>query len=188
VEPLLDHGISGAKGQGKLSSDKLDLIEDPETGLALLSKLPSNQTPEQALNRLFWQIQFTEWQNWLAGDTMAVWRALSACALGRRHPPTWLCRAVHILCMPDTDKRACGDLAKHVRRSEAVELVRRQGKAQGDAVWEEAAKLVAGTDAEGGAEAVRKSHQLIRRAGDGIAVTLANYRREVERHTRQRKK
>ena len=56
-------------------------------------------------------------------------------------------------------------------------------KVRGDAVWAEAAKLVAGTDAEASAETVRKSHALIRRAG-GAQVTLPSYRREVEKRDR----
>ena len=59
-------------------------------------------------------------------------------------------------------------------------------KVHGDAVWEEAAKLVADTDAEASAETVRKSHALIRRAG-GALVTLPNYRREVEAAAQRKK-
>ena len=60
-------------------------------------------------------------------------------------------------------------MREHFLRWKAVELVcgRRPGdprnhkkKMRGDAVWEEAAKLVAGTDAEASAETVRKSHAL----------------------------
>jgi hypothetical protein len=58
---------------------------------------------------------------------------------------------------------------------------------RGDAVWAEAAKLVAGTGAEASAETVRKSHALVRRAG-GAEVTLANYRREVEREMEKRER
>jgi hypothetical protein len=56
-----------------------------------------------------------------------------------------------------------------------------------DDVWAEAAKLVAGTDAEASEETVKKSHALVRRAG-GALVTLPNYRREVEVRKRRRKK
>ena len=89
--------------------------------------------------------------------------------------------------MPDDEKRGRGDLTKHFLRWKAVELVRGRRpedprnykkKVHGDAVWVEAAKLVAGTDAEASAETVRKSYALIRRAG-GALVTLPNYRREV---------
>ena len=60
-------------------------------------------------------------------------------------------------------------------------------KVRGDAVWAEAAKLVAGTDAEAGDQAVRKSHALIKRAG-GTQVTLSSYRREVEKRDERRRK
>ena len=59
-------------------------------------------------------------------------------------------------------------------------------KVHGDAVWAEAAKLVADTDVKASAETVRKSHTLIKRAG-GAQVTLPNYRREVEERERRRK-
>ena len=58
---------------------------------------------------------------------------------------------------------------------------------RGDAVWEEAAKLLADTDPEVDAFTVRKSYTLIERAG-GAAVTLPSYRREVKKRDRGRKK
>jgi hypothetical protein len=176
----------------------LDHIEDPETGLALLANRPGEETPEQALNRLFWQDQFTHWQNWRAGDVTAVWYALCSCALSRRPPPTWLCKAVGKLCercLSDDEKRAYGDLKKHIRRWEAVEVVRGQYPGDprnykrgmlGDAVWEEAAKLVADTDAEALADTVRKSYALIKNAG-GHDVTLQSYKREIKERLRPRK-
>ena len=51
---------------------ELDKIQDPETGLALLSKLPK---------RLFWQFQFTQWRDWRAGDVLAFGRAIDCCSL-----------------------------------------------------------------------------------------------------------
>ena len=165
-----------------------DRIDDPETGLALLSKRPGpgEETPEQALNYIFWLGQFTYWRNWLAGDVLAVVGAEMHCALVKRPPPTWLCRAVHLLAMPDAEKRACRAMEKAALRYQAVELVRGQGKVQGDEIFEEAAKQLAGTNAEGSAETMRKSHQLIERAGDGHAVTLQNYKRAVEWRDRRR--
>jgi len=175
------------------------LIPDPETGLALLAKCPAAETAEQALDRLFWHSQFTYWRNSLAGDRLAVAVAQMHCVLAKRLPPTWLCRAVHKLCMPDAEKRACDDLRKHVLRWQAVELVRGRHpndprnftrKVQGDAVWEEAAKLVAGTDAEADTYTVRKSHALIRdasiRRGNVLEVTVQSYRRAVETRDRPR--
>jgi len=177
-----------------------DHIEDPETGLALLSKRPGpgKETPEQALSRSFWQDQFTHYQRSQTGDVTAVYYALFGCALSGRPPPTWLCKAVGKLCeqcMSDHEKRTYGDLKKHIQRWEAVELVRgrlkghplnRKSQVLGDAVWAEAAKLVAGTDAEASAETVRKSHALIKAAG-GHDVTLQTYRHEVEERDRYRK-
>ena len=173
-----------------------DQIDDPETGLELLAKGPRGETPAQVLNDLFWQSQFTYWRDWLAGNVQAVALALMYCALGKKSPPAWLCRAVHELCTPDGEKRAWGELASHMQRWHAVELVRGrcpgdprnyQKKVHPDDVWEEAATLVAGTDAEASAETVRKSHALIRRAG-GVQVTLSSYRHELKvREGRRRK-
>ena len=59
-------------------------------------------------------------------------------------------------------------------------------KVRGDAIWREAAKILAGTDVEASAETVRKSYTLIKRAG-GAQVTLPSYRREVEERDRRRK-
>jgi hypothetical protein len=116
-----------------------------------------------------------------------------------RPPPRWLWDAIHELCercRSDDEKRAYRDGVKHFRRWRAVELVRgrRPGdpdnykkKVRGDDVWAEAAKLLAGTDAEGSsAETVKKSHALIRRAGGALA-SLPNYRREVQARGRRRK-
>src|SRR5262249_854697 len=58
------------------SSSELNLIQDPETGLALLAKRP----PEQEWDRLFWQNQFTLWRHWRAGDMQAVSHAVTCCA------------------------------------------------------------------------------------------------------------
>jgi hypothetical protein len=165
-----------------------DHIEDPESGLALLANRPSEETPEQALEYLFWQDQFMHWQRWRAGDVTAAWYALCSCALCRRRPPTWLCKAVGRLCercLSDDEKRAYGGLKKHIQRWEAGELVRKKG-VQGDDVWAEAAKLVTGTDAEALADTVRKSHALIKAAG-GHDVTLQSYKREVKERLRYRR-
>jgi len=176
----------------------LDHIEDLETGLALLAKRPAKEAPELTLKCLFWQIQFTRRRDWRAGDAMAVWRAAASCGVSKRPPPAWLCRAIGELCwqgMPDDEKKERRALAKHQLRWEAVELVRgqfkghplnRERKVLGDAIWEEAAKLVADTDAKAGADMVRKSYYLIRDAG-GMDATLQSYRREVEVRARRHK-
>src|SRR5262245_3814119 len=194
---------------GQQQPIKLDRIlnqaEDPETGLALLSKRPhpNQQTPEQNLECYFWQDQFTHWRDFRAGEVLAVWRAAASCALSKRPPPAWLCRAIEELCrqcMSDDEKHAYSELAKHRLRWEAVECVRGrytghprnyQRKVQGDAVWAEAAKLVAdadtNVDARADVETVRKSHALIWRAG-GHNVTLQSSRREAGKRYQHRKK
>jgi hypothetical protein len=178
------------------SSDELNLIQDPETGLALLAKY--SWPPERELQRRFWEDQFTLWRKWLAGDAQAIGHAVTNCAFHKRPPPLWLCYASIELCercRSDAEKRERKDLTEHVLRWEAVELVRGRRpwdprnykkKVCGDAVFKEAAKLVANTDAKAGADTVKKSHALVKRAG-GPLVTLASYRREVEVRERRRK-
>jgi hypothetical protein len=173
----------------------LDHIEDPETGLAALAKRRAKVTQEQALSCLFWQIQFTQWRDYRAGDALAVWRAAASCALGKRPPPAWLCKAISECCwqgMPAAERRERVDLAKHQMHWEAVQLVlgRLKGhplnyeeKVHPDEVFTEAAKLVADTDAKAGADMVKKSYQMIKRAG-GMNATLQSYRREKARKPR----
>src|SRR5262249_26032043 len=52
----------------------------------MLAKCPA-ETPEQKRARQFWQLQFTDWRDLLAGDTLAVSRAVIDCALFNRSPP-----------------------------------------------------------------------------------------------------
>jgi hypothetical protein len=181
------------------SSIIFNLIGDPETGLALLAKCPAAETPEQERERQFWRLQFMDWRDWRAGDVLAISRALTDCSLLNRPPPFWLLKASVSLgqqCMSDGEKRSRRDMNKHWHRWKAVKLVRGRHpndprnftrKVQGDAVWEEAAKLVADMDAEANAETVKKSYALIRRAG-GVQVTLPSYKREVAKRDRHRKK
>ena len=181
------------------SSSELNLIGDPETGLALLAKCSAAKTPEQEQERQFWQLQFTDWRDWLAGDVLAVARGVTDCSLFNRPPPFWLLKANVSLCMQsmsDADKRSRRDIQKHWLRWKAVKLVlgrhpndprNYKRKVQGDAVWEEAAKLVADTDPEVQADTVKKSYALIRHAG-GTQVTLPSYRREVEERDRPRRR
>jgi|SRR5215831_149198 len=180
------------------SSSELNLIGDPETGLALLAKCSAAKTPEQERERQFWQLQFTDWRDWLAGDVLAVARGVTDCSLFNRAPPFWLLKASFSLgmqSMSDAEKRERGDIQKHWHRWKAVKLVRGRHpndprnfkrKVHGDAVWEEAVKLVPDTDSEVRPETVRKSYALIRRAG-GTQVTLPSYKREVEKRDRRRK-
>jgi hypothetical protein len=171
----------------------LDLIQDPETGLALLAKRPEGETPEQEQERQFWQLQFHAMRDWRAGDVQAVGRALIGCSL-----PFWLLKASLSLCeqcMSDDEKRARGDINKHYLRWRAVQLVRGRHpndprnfkrKVRGDRVWAEAAKLVADMGVKVSAETVKKSYALIKRAG-GAQVTLPSYRRELEKRDWRRK-
>jgi hypothetical protein len=170
----------------------LDHIEDPETGLAILAKRPAKLTPEQALSCRFWQNQFTLWRDYRAGDVMAVWYAAASCALSKRSPPAWLGKAISELCwqsIPAAERRERVDLARHKFHWEAVQLVlgRRKGhplnyerKVLPDDVFAEAAKLLADTKAKAGAEMVKKSYQLIKRAG-GMNVTFRSYKRAKAR-------
>jgi hypothetical protein len=180
-----------------LLDEIFDQIEDPEVGLALLTKLPT-ETPERSLNRLFWQIQFTNLRDWLAGDVLAVGRALTTCMLGKKRPsPTWLCRAVNELCvqhMSPSDKNDYTNMMEHFMRWEAAERAHRQllkdprnrkMKVHNKTVLAEAVKMLVGTKAECGEETVKKSHLLIKRAG-GSQVTLENYKRAVEKRDRGR--
>jgi hypothetical protein len=173
----------------------LDAIADPETGLALLAKRPDEETPEQSRLRLFWQFQFLQWRDWRAGEVLAFARAMHCCSHFHQGPPRWLREAALELCerrMSDGDKRAYGDLINHLLRWEAVQLTRgrrpwdarnSKRKVRGDAVWEVAAKMLAGATS---AETVRKSYTLIKHAG-GERVTLPSYKRAVVERDRRRK-
>jgi hypothetical protein len=182
-----------------LSSGDLNLIGDPETGLAMLAKCSAAKTPEQERERQFWQLQFTDWRDWLAGDVLAVARGVTDCLLFNRSPPFWLLEASFRLgmqSMSDAEKRARGDIQKHWHRWKAVKLVlgrhpndprNFKRKVRGEAVWEEAAKLRADTEPGVQPETVKKSYALIRRAG-GTQVTLPSYKRAVKKRDRRRKK
>jgi hypothetical protein len=183
------------------SSSELKLIQDPETGLALLAKCTGKKTPEQEREHQFWQLQFNAMRDWGAGDGLAVGRAVTACWLFNRSPPFWLVKASNLLgmrCMSDAEKRSRRDINKHYRRWRAVQLVRGRHpndprnfkrKVHGDAIWAEAAKLVADMDADAtvDVDTVKKSYALIKRAG-GASVTLPSYRRAVKKRDRRRKK
>jgi hypothetical protein len=179
----------------------LNEIQDPETGLELLAKRPEGATPEQAHNLLFWQIQFTQWRDRRAGDVLAVGRAAASCALSKKPVPCWLSRAINELCMQHMsphEKRVYISMRKHSIRWDLAELEqrrRRRGdlhnrkkKTRGDAGWEAAVvEELAGTNAKCGEEPVKKSHQLIKRAG-GAQITLTSYKRAVKERDQRRKK
>jgi hypothetical protein len=181
-------------------SFELDLIRDPETGLALLAKCAGGKTPEQERERLFWQLQFMAMRDWRAGDTLAVSRALTDCSLFNRPPPFWLLKTGSELCvlgMSAAEKRARRAINKHFLCWKAVKLVRgrhpkdprnyKKKVRDNDAVYEEAAKMLAVTGIKLRAGTVKKSYTLINRAG-GAQVTLPSYKREVKREMEKRKR
>jgi hypothetical protein len=107
----------------------LDLIKDPEQGIALLSKDPPNETPEQRKLRRFWLFQFTQWRNWLAGDSLAYLRAIHCCRVEGQPPPRWLDKAGIEFVeqgLSGTERERQNDFARHYRRWEAVEASKRR--------------------------------------------------------------
>lgn len=81
-------------------------------------------------------------------------------------------------------------MMEHFRRWEVAELERRQwGDPRNNKTdWKAVvATRLTGTNAECGEETVKKSHQLIKRAG-GRQVTLASYKLAVKERDRRRKK
>jgi hypothetical protein len=191
VSPSLEKNGRDMVAEGTSHDPILELIDDPEAGLALVSKGQAGEAPEQERERLFWQFQFLAMRDWQAGDVLAVGKAVTDCMLFSRAPPFWLAKAVTKLgvqCMSDGEKRDRGAMNRHWLRWKAVKLVlgrhpydqhNFKTEVTGDDVWVEAAKLVAGTDAECDFETVRKSYYLIEHAG-GTQATLPTYKREVE--------
>src|SRR5262249_30047675 len=87
-----------ARDMGRSMSDGtkrivLNLIKDPEEGIALPSKDPPNETPEQRKLRKFWLFQFECRRDWLAGDSLAIPRAIHCCYVARQPPLRWLVNA-----------------------------------------------------------------------------------------------
>ena len=125
------------------SFDELNLIQDPETGLALLAKCPAEETPEQERERLFWQLQFTYWRDWRAGDVAAFARALVDCSLFNMPPPFWLLKAgseLCVRCMSNAEKRARRAMNKALPALEGGEAgartaPRRSAQLQKEGAW-----------------------------------------------------
>src|SRR5262245_28165274 len=109
---------------------RLDDIQDPEAGLALLAKDdPPNETPESRKLRKFWQFQFECWRDWLAGDSLAIPRAIYCCRNENQRPPRWLMNASVEFAeqgLSDTERERQNDFARHYRRWEAVEASKRR--------------------------------------------------------------
>jgi hypothetical protein len=164
----------------------LDDIQDPAEGLALLAKKPAHEMmPEQKRNRLFWRFMFTQWQNWLTGDTLAIGRAIACCGLLHRAPPRWLRNAVVELVdqrMSPAERRLQSALHVHMMRWEAVRVARENSNTWDDS-WEVAAEMLAGGDAAGASDTMRASYALIQDAG-GSDATLASYQEAVARRDR----
>ena len=157
---------------------------DPATGLRLISNPPPQETEEQARKRLFWQFMFRQQLAWLAGDSLAIAKSVTACSDLGEPPPDWLLNAVLSFVdrrMTDAERRRSRELVNHQLRWEAVLLVRGTGtsKLAWDKCWETAADMLAGSNAEGSAETVRASYKLIQAAG-GESCTLETYLRVVQ--------
>src|SRR5262245_2385513 len=128
---------------------RLDDIQDPEAGLALLSKErtgwwggldafeiwggwpieQSSETPESRKLRKFWRFQFECWRDWLAGDSLAIPRAIYCCRIENQRPPRWLMDASVEFAeqgLSDTERERQNDFARHYRRWEAVEASKRR--------------------------------------------------------------
>src|SRR5262249_15379862 len=108
---------------------RLDDIRDPEAGLAALSKDPPNETPESRKLRKLWQFQFKCWRDWLAGDSLAIPRAIYCCRNENQRPPRWLMDASVEFAeqgLSDTERERQNDFARHYRRWEAVEASKRR--------------------------------------------------------------
>ena len=184
------------------SHDALDLIQDPETGLALLAKHPGEETPVQVRNREFWQYQFRYWQAWRAGDVEAIAHAVTCCRSYNRPPPLWLCRAGyehHEQGMPDDEKRERSDLRRTLPAlggggAGARTAPRGSAQLQKEGSWRR--RLGGGGEARGGhgrrgrrrdgAQEPRIGQARRRRAGHVAELQARGGRRERRRETAQK--
>jgi len=181
---------------------RLDDIQDPEAGLAALSKDPPNETPESRKLRKFWQFQFECWRDWLAGDSLAIPRAIYCCRITHQPPPRWLVDASLQFAergMFPKERDTQTDFARHHRRWELVEAsIRRHDKLQvgsprrADSFKEDpverAAEIWNQTEPAVSDDTIRDSHRLINEAG-GVRATFESYRRVAHkrnRHNRRR--
>jgi hypothetical protein len=199
----------------------LDLIEDPEEGIALLSKErtgwwggldafeiwggwpiePPSETPESRTLRKFWQFQFTQWRYWLAGDSLAIPRAIYCCRVMHQPPPRWLVDASVQFAergMLPKERDAQTDFARHHRRWELVEAsIRRHDKLQVESPRragnfnedpvERAAEILNQTEPAVSDDTIRDSHRLINDAG-GAHATFESYRREAHQRNRHNRR
>src|SRR5262245_22047037 len=185
-----------------MAAIRLDDILDPEQGLALISKEPPNETPEQRKLRRHWLYQFECWRDWLAGDSLAIPRAIYGCRVTHQPPPRWLIDASLQFAergMLPKERDAQTDFARHHRRWELVqasirrhdklqvESPRRSGSFKEDPV-ERAAEILNRSEPAVSDDTIRDSHRFINDAG-GAHATFESYRREAHkrnRHNRRR--
>jgi hypothetical protein len=164
----------------------LDDIRDPEAGLALLSKRPDEETPEQSRRRRFWTFVFTEWRDGLAGDSLAFMRALLACSYRGEAPPRGLVDALiarEIERMSQEERQDHAAMTRHKARWEAMRAALAKGRSY-EAARAAASARLASSDAAGEPRTVRESYEIINDAG-GERASLTTYRRA--RHRRKSK-
>jgi len=180
---------------------RLDDIRDPEEGLRLVSKEPPNETLESRTRRKFWQYQFTQWRDWLAGDSAAIPRAIYCCKMTNHPPPQWLCDASVVFAeqgMSPMELERQNDFARHRMRWEAVvESQRRERELRATSPdtphvswlehYERAAEALSRDGAVASIDTISGSYKLIQEAG-GANVTLESYQRVARKFNRRRRK
>jgi hypothetical protein len=182
---------------------RLDDIQDPEVGLALVSGEPPNDTPEQRMVRKFWRSQFEQWRDWKAGDSLAIPRAIHCCRITNRPPPRWLDEASVESAerrMSSDERERQNDFARHLARWEAVVAshqrereLRAKSPDAPHVSWADhferaaEAEILSREGAVADSTTVGGSYKLIQRAG-GRNATLESYKREAQKFNRRRKK
>jgi hypothetical protein len=130
---------------------------------------------------------------WQAGDITAVARAIQECHRAKQPPPWWLVDAAKTLtvaAMAEKEKRLRRDWNIHQRRWEALTELRdrrdefaERGDDRG-ATWERAREAVSdllkGSAAEGSADAIKRSYDLVQVAG-GADATFESYKKKLRR-------
>jgi hypothetical protein len=187
----------------------LDRIEDPEQGVALLSKDPPDETPEQRKLRKFWLFQFECWRDWLAGDSLAIPRAIHCCYVARQLPPRWLVNASVEFAergLSGAEKERQNDFARHYARWEAVEASKRRERYEreelrtkspkvrrrlpprmsSDDHFHRAADVLDKSEAVASVDTIIGSYKLIQYAG-GANATFESYRRAAKKFNRHRR-
>ena len=178
----------------------LDLITDPEEGIALLSKDPPDETPEQRRLRKFWLFQFECWRNWQAGDSTAFVRAVIHCRAEHQPPLRWLCNAsLEFLEQGISRLEQKGQTAflMHHARWTAVSAMKRRiaelrkkfprrADTSRQNPFEQAAEIRERAGDTVTANTIETSYQLIEDAG-GPAATFKSYRHSAKKFNRHRR-